>query len=116
MAIEQSHSGTNSSWGTEYSLTNASTTLANNTTSGVYQLFLDLSALASGDTYTIRIHEKTRATSTRRVIVEHVVTGAQATPIWAFPAMTLMHGWDMSVICTAGVNTRAIEWSVRRVF
>jgi flagellar basal body L-ring protein FlgH len=115
MAISEAFSGTNSSWGTEYSLTNASTTIANQTAAGVYQLFLDLSAMASGDTYTVRIYEKVRSASTRRIVLEHVVTGAQSPPNWAFPSMVLLNGWDMTLICTAGTNTRAIEWSIRKV-
>lgn len=114
MAISQAFSGTNASWATEYSLTNASTTLANQADDGVYQLFLDLSALASGDTYTIRIYEKVISTGTRRIVLEHVVTGAQTPPLWAFPSLVLLHGWDMSIVGT-GNTTRSIDWSIRKV-
>ena len=114
MAITEAYSGTHASWAVEYSLTNASTTLANQTSPGVYQLFVDLSALASGDTYTLRVYEKVRSTSARRIVIEHVVVGAQATPVWAFPALTLLNGWDFSIIGT-GSTTRSIDWSIRKV-
>lgn len=114
MAITEAYNGTNASWATEYSLTNASTTLANQTSPGVYQLFLDLSALGAGDTYTIRIYEKVRSTGTRRIVLEHVVTGAQSPPTWAFPSLVLTHGWDMSILGT-GTTTRSIDWSIRKV-
>lgn len=114
MAITQAYSGTHTSWATEYSLTNASTSLATRTDAGVYQLFLDLSTLASGDTYTIRVYETVVALGTRRVVVEHVVTGAQSPPIWAFPSLVLMNGWDMSLVGT-GNSSRSIAWSIRKV-
>lgn len=116
MAITNEFSGNNASWASEYSLIGVAGAAASNTTPGVYQLFLDLSALASGDTYAIRIYEKARnSAGTQRIVVEHVVVGAQSPPIWAFPSMTLLNGWDMRVICTAGTNTRSIDWSVRKV-
>lgn len=115
MAITEAWAGTNSSWGTEYSLTNASTTLANQTDDGVYSLLLDLSALASGDTYVVKVYEKVRSTSVRRVLLSHTITGAQADPNWVFPGLLLMHGFDFSITCTGGTTTRAIEWSIRKV-
>lgn len=116
MAITEAYSGTNSSWGTEYSLTNASAPAsAAQTDDGVYQLFLDLSAMASGDTYVVKVYEKVRSAGTRRVVLSHTLVGAQTDPNWCFPALTLLHGWDFSLVCTAGTNTRAIEWSIRKV-
>ena len=58
MAITQAYTGTATIGTTEYSLVNNSTTLANSTDVGVYQVFIDLSNLASGDEYEIRIKEK----------------------------------------------------------
>jgi len=115
MAISEAFSGTNSSWGTEYSLSNSSTTLANQTDDGVYQLFLDLFNMASGDTYVVKVYEKVRSADTRRVVLSHTLVGAQTDPNWCFPALTLMHGFDFSLVCTAGTNTRAITWSIRKI-
>ncbi len=114
MAITQAFSGTNSAWGTEWSLTNNSTVLASQASPGVYQLFVDLTSLGAGDTYTIRIYDKVLAGSAaRKVIVEHVVVGVQSS-LWAFPSLVLMHAWDMSIVGT-GTTTRTIEWSIRKV-
>lgn len=115
MAITEAFTNTNSSWGTEYSLTNNSTTLANQTDDGVYQLFLDLNAMASGDTYVVKVYEKVRSASTRRVVLSHTLVGAQTDPNWCFPALTLMHGFDFTLTCTGGTNSRAIEWSIRKI-
>lgn len=114
MAISEAYSGTNSTWGTEYSLTASSTTLANQTDDGVYQLFLDVSAMASGDTYVVKVYEKVRSTSTKRVVLSHTLVGAQTDPNWCFPALTLLHGFDFTLQRTVGTD-RAIEWSVRKI-
>lgn len=115
MAITEAWAGTNSSWGTEYSLTASSTTLANQTDDGVYQLFLDLNAMASGDTYVVKVYEKVRSSSTKRVVISHTITGDQTEDNWCFPALTLLHGFDFTLICTAGNSGRAIEWSIRKI-
>lgn len=114
MAITQAFSGSASSWATEFSLTANSTVLASQASPGVYQLFVDMTALGATDTYTIRVYDKVRADSAaRRVILEHVVVGVQSS-VWAFPSLVLMHGWDMSIVGT-GTTTRTIEWSIRKV-
>lgn len=116
MAISEAYTGTNASWGTNWSLTNNSTTVASQTTSGVYQLFLDMNALGSGDRYTVRVYEKVRSADTQRIVLEHVIVSTQTpSPNWALPAMTLMNGWDFTVLCSAGTTTRTITWSIRRV-
>lgn len=116
MAIAEPFTGTNSSWATNWSLTNNSTTLASQTTAGVYQLFLDMSALASGDRYVVRVYEKVRSADTQRIVLEHVVVSTQTpSPNWVLPAMTLLNGWDFAIQATAGTTTRAITWSIRRI-
>lgn len=115
MAITEAYANTNSSWGTEYSLTGNSTTPQSQTDDGVYQLFLDLSAMLAGDTYVVKVYEKVRSTSARRVVLSHTLTGLQADPNWCFPALTLMHGFDFTLTCIGGTTTRAIEWSIRKI-
>ena len=115
MAITEAYSGTNSSWGTEYSLTASSTVLGTQTDDGVFQLLLDVFNMASGDTYVVKIYEKVRSVGNKRVLLSHSLVGAQTDPNWCFPGLTLMHGWDFTLICTAGTNTRAIEWSIRKI-
>jgi hypothetical protein len=83
------------------------------TTAGVYQLVLDLNALAAGDTLEIRLKEKAGAATTQRLLLLDTLTGVQAEPLWMSPSLHLRHGWDMTVKQTAGVG-RAIPWSIRR--
>jgi hypothetical protein len=116
MAITEAYTGTNGTWGTEYSLVNASTTLATETTDGAYQLFLDVNAVALGDTYEIRCYEKVRGADTQRVCQMATISHAQGADgaIWYSEPIVLMNGWDYSVKRTAG-SDRTITWSIRKV-
>jgi hypothetical protein len=116
MAIAEAYSGTNGTWGTEYSLTGAGTTLQTQTTDGVYQLFLDLNAVALGDTYEIRCYEKARSADTQRVVQMATVSHAQGADgaLYYTEPIVLMHGWDYSLKRTAG-SDRTITWSIRSV-
>lgn len=126
MAFEQTFTGSRGDagnpWSSEWSLTaNAAFTAggAGQTTSGVYQLFLDCNALAAGDVYTVRVYEKTRSASTQRRVLEHVISGAQTTaPVWVLPSLLLINGWDITLQATGtgAPVQRLIEWSIRRVF
>lgn len=113
MAIAESHSGSASIGTTEYSCPNASTTLTPVTTDGIYQVFLDLSAMAAGDQYQIRVYEKCQSSSTQRVIYEAIITGTMA-PTWVSPSLILLHGWDVTLKKLAGTD-RTLEWSIRQV-
>ena len=116
MAFSEAYSGTNGTWGTEYSLVNASTSLATEATDGIYQVLLDLNAMVLGDTYEFRCYEKVRSSDTQRVAFINTFSHAQGADgaIWVSPAIQLMHGWDFSVKRTAG-SDRTITWSIRAV-
>jgi len=114
MALSEAYADSFTVTTTEYSITNESTTIASRTDDGLYQVFLDLNALQSGDTYVIRIYEKVQSGTTQRVVQSWTVSGVQADPIWASPHLQLMHGWDITLQKTGGTN-RTIDWSVRKV-
>ena len=116
MALSEAYTGTNGSWATEFSLTNASTTIATQTTDGVYQVVLDLSAMALGDTYEFRAYEKTRGADTQRVLQYFVFNHARGSDgaIWYSEPVMLLNGWDYTLKRTAG-SDRTITWSVRSV-
>ena len=97
----------------EYSCPADSTALAEITTDGVYQVFLDLSAMTAAETYRIRIYEKCRSVSTKRLIYESVIVGTSA-PLWVSPSLLLMHGWDVTLQRLVGTD-RTLEWSIRQV-
>jgi hypothetical protein len=115
MALSEAYVDTGTSISTtEYSLTNDSTTIATQTDDGLYQTFIDLSNMASGDTYVIRVREKVYGAATQRVCQSWTLTGAQSDPIWVSPHLQLMHGWDITIQKTAGTD-RSIAWSIRKV-
>lgn len=78
---------------------------------GVLQAWLDVSDMIAGDQLQIRIYEKVRSGDTQRIVYQAILTGAQAHPIWCSPALTVMHGWD--VTCDALAGTITVNWSLR---
>jgi hypothetical protein len=98
---------------TEYSITHNSTSIATQTGDGVMQAFIDFNAMTASEQYQVRVYEKTRSASTQRVVYEAVLTGAQD-EIFVTPALTLMHGWDVTLDKLAGTD-RTIEASVRLI-
>ena len=108
-------SGTETVGATEWSLsTDTSWSSADaQTTDGAYQLWLDLSALAAGDFFELRIYEKVLSSSTQRLVRRLVFNGATISePIWASPALIMVHGWDFSLKKLSGTD-RSIDWSIR---
>lgn len=101
--------------GTEYFLAAASTTQgAGQSTKGAYQLFLDLSALANGDEYRIRVYDSVASGGTVRIAMEWTIAHAQSEPIYVTPTLLLFWGWDFSIIKLAGTD-RTIAWSIRAI-
>jgi hypothetical protein len=115
MAIEEI-TGTETIGTTEWSLaTDTSYSSADaQTTDGVVQAFIDCNALAAGDQYRVRMYEVCRSGDTQRIAHAFTITGAQSEPLCPTPALTFMHGWDITVTKLAGTD-RAINWSIRRI-
>jgi hypothetical protein len=112
MAVSQAFSGTQSVSTTEFSLTASSTGVAANTTAGVFQTFLDLNDMVSGDELQVRIYEKARAGDTQRIIYQSNLIGPLSPPTWVSPALMLMNGWDITVLTISG-GTITVLWSIR---
>lgn len=113
MPISQAFTGTATISTTEYSLVSNSTTLSSNTTSGVYQVFIDFANMASGDEYLIQIKEKVISGGTQRVIYSSNLEGAQSSP-FVTPSLILINGWDVTLDQISG-TARSISWSIRQV-
>ena len=110
MAISEAYSGS-ASYGTSETTLNTTTP---ETTDGIYQLFVDVSAMAAGDIYVFRIKEKARSGDTQRLLFAFTLSHAQLEPLWCSPALILMHGWDMTIQRSAG-SDRTLNWSIRKV-
>lgn len=116
MAISEAFTSSSSTIGTnEFDLPNANTTISVQTSDGIYQAFLDLNNLETGDEFRFRIYEKAVAPGTQRVVQEVVFSNAQNTePVYVTPALTLLHGWTMTIKKNVG-GDRIIPYSIRKV-
>lgn len=113
MAIAEYSSGTNTMTTTEYSVA-ASGTPAAQTADGMYQLFLDVNAVAAGDEFVVKFYEKVKSAGTQRIVFQMTIKGVQSEPIFASPALLLINGWDMTVTKVAGTD-RSMDFSIRQV-
>lgn len=114
MAISETHQNSATISTTEYFLASNSTTATYQTTDGVYQLFLDLSALANGDEYRLNVYEKISSGGTARRVASWVIKDAQVDAHYATPALIFLHGWEFSLTKLTGTD-RSIPWSIRSV-
>lgn len=114
MAIAQSYSGTETVSTTEHSLTTDTAGPDATVATGIYQCFLDLSALAAGDHFVFKVYEKVLSSSTQQLVYVANFINVQAQPIWVSPSLVLIHGWDMTLDKVAGTD-RSIDWSIRGI-
>jgi hypothetical protein len=114
MAISEVFADSASISTSEYFVAGDSTSADYQTADGVYQLWLDLSAVVAGDIFTIRVYEKVGSAGTARVVLTDSVTGPLESPHYVTPSLILMHGWEFSLIRNAG-SDRTIAWSVRKI-
>lgn len=98
---------------TELSLISGTSSLQNDTTDGVYQLWIDPLAMLKGDEFLIRIYEKVISGSTKRVVFSATLSDAQSEN-FVTPMLILMHGWDMTIIRVAG-SDRTFDASIRQI-
>jgi hypothetical protein len=98
---------------TEWSLTTDTAGPDAQTTSGLYQVFVDLNALAAGDVYELRGYEKIVSGGTQRAYLSKVFSGVQEDPIWVTPFAALIHGFDWTLVKHSGTD-RDINWRIER--
>jgi hypothetical protein len=97
---------------TELSIVSGTTTLATDTTAGVFQLFVDPFNMALGDSYIFRVYEKVLSTGTKRQLFSMTLTDGQVEAL-VTPALHLRNGWDMTIQKLAGTD-RAFTASIRQ--
>jgi hypothetical protein len=114
MAITEAFAGSETVGATEWSLTTDTSGPDVETSDGVFQVFLDLNALANGDVFQFRGYEKVQAADTQRAFLEFTFAHAQNTPNWVSDSFILMNGWDFTLKKIAGTD-RTITWSIRKV-
>ena len=114
MALSETHQNSGTIGSTEHFLASNSTTKSDQTTDGVYQLWLDFNALQNGDEYRIRAYERISSGGTTRIAMEWTVAHAQSEPMYVTPSLMFLHGWEFSLTKLAGTD-RSIAWSIRSV-
>jgi hypothetical protein len=117
MALSEAFANSQTVGAGEWSMPNdaAYSAAAAKTDDGVFQVFLDLSALADGDTFRFAAYEKVLAASTQRRFFSQEISNAQGTEDnWVSPSFLLLHGWDFTLQKVTGTD-RNIDWSIRKV-
>lgn len=112
MTVTELYAGTETVTTDEWSMVADSTTLQTATDDGVYQAWIDLSAMQRGDSFRIRGYEKVQSSGTQRAWFSHVVNNQQSDPMYVTPAVMLMYGWEFSLEKLAGTD-RAITWGIK---
>lgn len=113
MAISEAFAGSEAVSTTEWSLTTDTAGPDTETGDGIYQIFLDVSDMVTGDELQIRVYEKVQAADTQRICYQSNLVGPQSPPIWISPSLILMNGWDVTLDAIAGTIT--VTWSIRKV-
>lgn len=89
------------------------------TDDGVYQICIDLSALAysapNADAFTLYVYEKARTGDTKRLCYGATFYGSVNPPIYVMPSLILLNGWDVRLECGNAIASRTITWSIRKV-
>lgn len=114
MAIAELYAVSETVGVTEHSLTTDTAGPDADGTDGVFQCFIDASALQAGDQFEIKLYEKVQSGGTQRLVEAWILDGAQSKPGWVSPAFILLHGWDFTIKKLAGTD-RAITASIRQV-
>ncbi len=100
--------------GTEISIVSGTSSLQTITDDGVYQLWIDASAMVKGDEFVVRLYEKVEGTGgTKRVFAKWTLLGVQS-EIFVTPSFVLINGWDMTIQKIAGADA-AFDASIRKV-
>ena len=110
----EAFSGTETVGGTEWSMTTDTAGPDVDTTTGIFQPFIDLNALQAGDVFEFAVYEKCKTGSTQRKVYTARFADAQGAPVWPGPSLILGVGWDMTLKKISGTD-RAIDWRISKV-
>lgn len=113
MAISTAFEGSEAVTSARHSLTTDLPGTGTETSDGIFQVWLDVSDLGSGDELEIRIYEQVRTGLPQRVCYQSNLVGPQSPAIWVSPSLILVNFWDVTVRMVSGAAT--INWSIRKV-
>ncbi len=110
MAVSEFASGTLTSTGV--GTQDVLNTTSPETTDGVFQFWVDPTAITGAEVITVRVKEKVISGSTEIVAFEATYTGtSHGGRAIVTPSVILLHGWDFTVEATA---SNSIPWSIRK--
>lgn len=116
MPITEAYTGSRTINQVQWSLTQNNSGIASNTTSGVFQTFLDLSRLSPGQGVHFRTYERVTNADNQRVVYSANFVGPQSEPVWASPSLVLMNAWDMTLhYITLPTTGEVVSWSIRSI-
>ena len=113
MALGEAYTFSTTVSTTELSITGGSSSIQTQTTPGIYELRISKANFAKGDKFVVREYEKVTSGGAQESRIIGTIQGAQAEPI-IIPGVHLRHGWDFTIIRTAGAD-RTVTASVRAV-
>ena len=100
----------------EWSMTDDSSGVSSSTAVGIYQAFIDLSALSSDDDFEFKTYETVPLGGTQRLVYSAYFSNAQATPNWVSPSLILGMGWDMTLTkSTTTATSQIIPWRISSI-
>ncbi len=109
--VTEVYSGTQvATVGTEHILN----TTSPETTSGLYELYLDTNALTANDAIQISFKEKVITGGTQHILFLVTLYGIQSSPIFTSGQFMLTHGWDICIKQTLGTS-KSFPYSIRKV-
>lgn len=115
MAIGNFFSGSATVGATALYLNTGSTFPVAETQPGVYQLFLDLTNLASGDSFRLRAYEQVAGGGANAIYLDTTFSNAQNPVVYVSPSYVLLQSWYFTVAKTAGTD-RILRWAIRQVY
>ena len=101
---------------TEWSLVDDTSYVAGDgsTTEGVYELWLEIASIASGDVFVVKAYDKVQSGSTQREVDSWIINGPPSAAAIRTVAFHFKHGWNFTIIKSAGTD-RVVTWSIRGV-
>lgn len=111
MAISAAYTGNQTVGTTEWSLTSDSSSIGAISTNAWVQIDIDMSALAAGDVYEVKVYNKAVSGGTQRTCRVYTFAGAQGEPHVSILPGVLGFGWEVSGKKLAGTD-RAWDWTI----
>jgi hypothetical protein len=112
MAISRTHVGSATVSTTEFSLINGSTTSADLTSTGIYQLGIDWTNLDDGSVYQVKFKDRFTTGGSQITFWAPTIANAQGTDDGQmFPAFTMGNGMDITLTLITGSAT-VVPWQI----